>query len=132
VVKFRQQGALAGDSDVDFPILRYADVLLMYAEALNEQGKTAEALPFLNQIRKRAGLADKTGLNQADFRLAIEQERRVEFAFEGHRWYDLIRTNRQQIVLSAKGLAIKEFHKLFPIPQREVDLNANLAQNPGY
>ncbi len=132
VVKFRQQGALAGDSDVDFPILRYADVLLMYAEALNEQGKTAEALPFLNQIRKRAGLADKTGLNQADFRLAIEQERRVEFAFEGHRWYDLIRTNRQQIVLSAKGLAIKEFHKLFPIPQREVDLNANLTQNPGY
>lgn len=132
VVKFRQQGALAGDSDVDFPILRYADVLLMYAEALNEQGKTTEALPFLNQIRKRAGLADKTGLAQADFRLAIEQERRVELAFEGHRWYDLIRTNRQQTVISSKGLPIKDFHKLFPIPQREIDLNKSLTQNSGY
>lgn len=132
VVKFRQQGALAGDSDVDFPILRYADVLLMYSEALNEQGKTIEALPFLNQIRKRAGLADKTGLNQADFRLAMEQERRVELAFEGHRWYDLVRTNRYQSVVSSKGLPIKEFHKLFPIPQREIDLNKNLTQNVGY
>ena len=62
VVKFRQQGALNADSDVDFPLLRYADVLLMYGESLNELGRTAEALPFLNQVRKRAGLADKNSL----------------------------------------------------------------------
>ncbi|WP_128546986.1 RagB/SusD family nutrient uptake outer membrane protein [Larkinella soli] len=132
VVKFRQQGALAGDSDVDFPVLRYADVLLMVAEALNETGKTAEALPFLNQVRKRAGLADKPLLSQADFRLAVEQERRVELAFENHRWFDLVRTGRYLPVLSAKGFKIKDFHRFYPIPQREIDLNKTLTQNTGY
>ncbi|RIV27176.1 RagB/SusD family nutrient uptake outer membrane protein [Fibrisoma montanum] len=132
VVKYRQQGALNADSDVDFPILRYADVLLMYAEALNEQGRTAEALPFLNQIRKRAGLADKIGLSQADMRLALEQERRVELAFENHRWFDLVRTDRYLPVLTGKGLKVQAFHRFYPIPQREIDLNRTLTQNQGY
>lgn len=132
VVKFRQQGALNADSDVDFPILRYADVLLMCAEALNEQGKAAEALPLLNQVRKRAGLTDKAALSQAEMRLALEQERRVELAFENHRWFDLVRTDRYMTVLTGKGLNVLAYQKQYPIPQREVDLNKALTQNQGY
>ncbi|MBC7890623.1 MAG: RagB/SusD family nutrient uptake outer membrane protein [Sphingobacteriaceae bacterium] len=132
VVKFRQQGALNADSDVDFPILRYADVLLMYAEALNEQGKAPEAVPFLNQIRKRAGLADKAALSQAEMRLALEQERRVELAFENHRWFDLLRTDRYLTVLAGKGLKVLAYQKVYPVPLREIDLNKTLTQNSGY
>lgn len=132
VVKFRQQGALNADSDVDFPLLRYADVLLMYGESLNELGRTTEGLPYLNQIRKRAGLADKTALSQADFRLAMEQERRVELAFEGHRWFDLTRTGRFVPIMQAKGYKVKDFNQLYLIPQREIDLNKAITQNPGY
>ncbi len=134
MVKYKQLGPQANDSDVDLPILRYADVLLMHAEALNEQGFTTEAEPFLNQVRTRAGLASKLGLSQADFRLAVEQERRVELAFEGHRWFDLVRTNRHVEVMTAKGYPVEDFHKLFPVPQRETDLNSLLEddQNEGY
>ncbi|MBC7828312.1 MAG: RagB/SusD family nutrient uptake outer membrane protein [Chitinophagaceae bacterium] len=133
VVKYRQTGTIAGEADIDFPVLRYADVLLMYAEALNEQGQTATAIPFLNQIRTRAGLLNKpTTMTQSETRLAIEKERRVELAFEGHRWFDLIRTGRYLQVMTSKGYATKDFHKLFPIPQRETDLNNTLSQNQGY
>jgi tetratricopeptide (TPR) repeat protein len=132
VVKYRQQGALNADSDVDFPLLRYADVLLMYGEALNELGRTTDGLAYLNQVRKRAGLAEKTGLSQADFRLAMEQERRVELAFEGHRWFDLVRTNRFIPVMQAKGYKVQDFNKLYLVPQREILLNKSLTQNPGY
>ncbi|MBC8155730.1 MAG: RagB/SusD family nutrient uptake outer membrane protein [Bacteroidetes bacterium] len=131
-VKFRQTGIIRGESDVDFPLLRYADVLLMYAEALNEQGQSGAALPIVNQVRKRGGLADKTALSQGDLRLAIEQERRVEFAFESHRWFDLVRTGRLVPVLKAKNYPVKDFHVLYPIPQRETDLNRSLTQNTGY
>ncbi|GAB3908552.1 RagB/SusD family nutrient uptake outer membrane protein [Larkinella knui] len=127
------------DGTVTFTVLRYADVLLMYAEVLNEQGKTADALPYLNQVRKRAGLADKTGLSQADLRLAIEKERRVEFLLEGQRWFDLVRTGRAQTVLNAHyaslnlSFKVDDFELVFPIPQNEVDLNPTLIkQNPGY
>lgn len=132
VVKYRHQGALAGDADTDFPILRYADVLLMYAEALNESGQTAAAEAPLNAVRARAGLVAKTGLNQQDMRLAIEQERRVELAFECHRWPDLVRTDRYFPVMTAKGFPTRDFHRLYPVPQRERDLNNGLSQNPGY
>lgn len=132
VVKFRQQGAVSNDSDVDFPILRFADVVLMYAESLNEQGQTADALTQLNRVRTRAGLKALTGLDQAGLRLAIEQERRVELAFENHRWPDLVRTNRHVPVLSAKNYPVKDFQRLYPVPQRETDLNSKLSQNPGY
>ena len=131
-VKFRQTGIIRGESDVDYPMLRYADVLLMYAEALNEQGQSATALPFLNQVRKRAGLADSKATAQADLRLALEQERRVELAFESQRWFDLVRTGRFVPVMTAKGYAAKPLQVLYPIPQRETDLNKNLTQNPGY
>ena len=133
VVKYKQAGTIAGDADIDFPVLRYADVLLMLAEALNEQGQTAAGIPSLNQVRTRAGLAGLPAtLSQADARLAIEHERRVELAFEGQRWFDLQRTDRYLPVMTSKGYAVKAFHKLFPIPQRETDLNTALGQNQGY
>jgi len=126
------------DGAVTFTILRYADVLLMYAEVLNEQGKTADALPYLNQIRQRAKLTALSGLSQADMRLAVERERRVEFLYEGHRWFDLVRTGRAQTVLNAHyasqklNFSLQDFEQLFPIPQAEIDLNPALKQNPGY
>ncbi|MBD2754358.1 RagB/SusD family nutrient uptake outer membrane protein [Spirosoma validum] len=132
VSKYVQFGALASDSDIDFPVLRYADVLLMYAEALNEVGFNPEAVTYLNQVRKRAGLADTKATNQASFRLSIEQERRVEFAFENQRWFDLIRTGRYVTVMNAKSLKVQDFNTLYLIPQREIDLNKSLKQNPGY
>jgi len=132
-VKYRQSGIIQNEADIDFPVLRYADVLLMYAEALVEQAQVATALPFVNQVRTRAGLPGlQPTLAQADARLAVENERRVELAFEGQRWFDLIRTGRYLPVMTSKGFATKEFHKLYPIPQRETDLNSGLGQNPGY
>ncbi|MGA0555597.1 RagB/SusD family nutrient uptake outer membrane protein [Larkinella sp. VNQ87] len=132
VSKYVQFGALANDSDIDFPVIRYADVLLMYAEALNEVGFNPEAVSSLNQVRQRAGLPATTATNQSAFRLAIEQERRVELAFENHRWFDLVRTGRYVTVMNAKGLKVQDFHTLYLIPQREIDLNKNLTQNTGY
>ncbi|WP_046246796.1 RagB/SusD family nutrient uptake outer membrane protein [Hymenobacter terrenus] len=132
-VKFRQQGALNADADVDFPILRFADVVLMYAEALNELGQTSAAVAQLNRIRTRVSLPAKPlSLNQADTKQAIEQERRVELAFENQRWPDLIRSGRYVDVMRAKGFTIQPFQNLYPVPQRETDLNAKLSQNPGY
>jgi hypothetical protein len=111
----------------------------MYAEALNETGKTADALPYLNQIRRRVGLADKSISTQADMRLALEQERRVELAFEGHRWFDLVRTDRAIPVLNAKAASIgiktplTTNSLIFPVPQSQIDINpTKIKQNPGY
>lgn len=131
VYKYHQLGPQAGDADTDLPLLRYADVVLMYAEALNALGQTAAAEPYLNQVRARAGLLEKTGLTQAEMALAIEEERRVELAFEGHRWFDLVRTNRYLEVMEDKGYLVQTFHNLYPIPQRETELVA-IGQNPGY
>lgn len=129
----------------NWPVIRYADVLLMYAEVLNEIGfePNGEAFGYLNQIRNRAGLPDKTPNNpnpelsvdnQQEFRLALEQERRVELAFEGHRWFDLVRTGRAIEVMSSKvegGIA--EYQLLYPIPQAQIDVNPDqITQNPGY
>ena len=124
-----------GDGANNYPIIRYADVLLMYAEALNEQAAgNAEAYSAINRIRKRAGLADLAGLTQAQFRDAVLLERRFELAFEGHRWYDLVRTKRLISAMQAQNPTIKveERHYLLPIPQTERDVNLSLDQNPGY
>lgn len=139
VKKYLDTPVVSGDSDDNWPVLRYADVLLMYAEALNETGQTTQALPFLNRIRTRAGLAPTTITSQADMRLAIEKERRVELAFEGHRWFDLVRTGRALPVLQAKATAIgiktnlTENNLIWPIPQSQIDINpSKIKQNPGY
>lgn len=126
------------DGGVNFTLLRYADVLLMYAEAMNEQELTSQAYAYINQVRTRAGLKDLSGLSQSDFRLAIEKERRVELAFEGHRWFDLVRTGRAQTVLNAdyaaRGLSftVEDHELLMPVPQGEIDINPKLEQNKDY
>lgn len=133
VTKYKQYGALPDESDVDWPVLRYSDVLLMYAEALNEQNDQGNALPYLNEVRERAGLLKKENLTQEELRTAIEQERRVEFAFENHRWFDLARTNRYVGVMQSKGFPATSRHNLFIIPQNEIDLNPEgITQNPDY
>ncbi|WP_247235686.1 RagB/SusD family nutrient uptake outer membrane protein [Telluribacter sp. SYSU D00476] len=129
---------IGGDGGVNFTALRYADVLLMYAEALNETGSTDEALTYLNMVRNRAGLQPLSGLPQSEIRLALEQERKVEFFLEGHRWFDLVRTGRLQTVMNKyfqdNGLkfTVANHEVLMPIPLREIDINPNLGQNPGY
>jgi hypothetical protein len=126
------------DGSVTFFVLRYADVLLMYAEALNENNQTPDAFQYINLVRERAQLTDLSGLSQDDLRLAIERERRVEFLHEGHRWFDLLRTKRLQTVMNAyyTGLGqtfrIDDFELIFPIPQNEIDLNPAIKQNPNY
>ncbi|MCW4467590.1 RagB/SusD family nutrient uptake outer membrane protein [Flavobacterium sp. MFBS3-15] len=125
------------NSPLNFPVLRYADVLLMRAEALNELGQTAAAEAPLNEVRHRAGLDDiQSGLSQSAFRDAVLKERRLELAFEGQRWFDLIRVNNGQYGLdflhSIGKTNADEHHLLLPIPQIERDRNPNLTQNPGY
>jgi tetratricopeptide (TPR) repeat protein len=122
-------------------ILRYADVLLMAAEALNENGKTQEALTYLNQVRTRARgtrpasvLPNVTVTDRVQLRQRIWQERRVELAMEQQRWFDLLRQGRAGAVMKALGKNFQEGkHELFPIPQNEVDLSGGLIiQNPNY
>jgi len=126
------------DMNNNFTVLRYADVLLMYAEVLNETGKTADAQSYINIVRQRAGLSDISGLSKGQVSLALERERRVEFLYEGHRWFDLVRTGRALAVLNAyfaaSGLSysVEDYETLMPIPQREIDINPALEQNPGY
>jgi len=132
------------DSDNNWPVLRYADVLLMYAEVLNELGfqPNGQAFDLLNQIRDRAGLPHKTSdnsnpdlkvSNQEEFRLAIEHERRVELAFENHRWFDLLRTDRMVEVMSSKGYNVSEEKHVLPIPLEVIESNPEkMTQNPGY
>jgi len=125
------------NSAEDFPALRYADVLLMQAEAMNELGQTAQAAAPLNLVRERAGLPDiQTGLSQADFRTAVLHERRMELAFEGQRWFDLIRINNGQygisFLQSIGHTNVSTKNLLMPIPLVEIQANSNLTQNPGY
>lgn len=125
------------NSPLNFPVMRYSEVLLMKAEALNELGQTALAAIPLNAVRSRAGLGSvASGLSQLAFREKVLHERRMELAFEGHRWFDLIRTNNGQYGLDflhsiGKTNATTK-HLLLPIPQIERDRNPNLTQNPGY
>jgi hypothetical protein len=123
------------DAERNMVVIRYAEVLLIYAEALNEQGLTDQALPYLNMIRERADLDPLEGLNQAQFRDAVLQERRIEFFGEGHRFFDLRRMGKSMEFIHDK--AGKENYSepknlYFPIPQVERDLNKNLTQNTGY
>lgn len=111
--------------------LRLADIILLRAECLNELGKTAEAIPYLDQIRTRAGLAPTTATTQAQVRQAIRDERFLELAFEPHRWYDLIRWNIAVGTVPNLTEANRD-RILWPVPARELDLNPNLDQNPSY
>jgi hypothetical protein len=121
------------DSKVNWKVIRYADVLLMYAEALNENGKTQQAIPYINMIRKRAGLPEYTTLTKEEARDKIYSERRFELGMEGVRWFDLVRTGTVLSVMAPYG--IKAHMTVFPIPLIEVQIINNpsvLPQNPGY
>jgi hypothetical protein len=122
-------------------ILRYADVVLMYAEAANELGQTDEALEKLEWVRGRARNGDATILpkiterNQDKLRQIIHHERRVELAMEHQRFFDIVRWGIAGSVLHAAG--VSNFNssrdKLLPIPQPQIDLSKGvLKQNPGY
>ena len=137
VFKYRDPSATAnGEGNNNFPIIRYADVLLMYAEALNEQGAgNVEAFTAINKIRTRAGLAELlVSTSQSEFREAVLLERRLELAFEGHRWYDLVRTKRLVTAMKAQNptIVVSEKNFLYPVPQTERDVNPNLTQNQGF
>lgn len=124
------------NSPLNFPVMRYSEILLMQAEALNELGKTAEAEAPLNTVRNRAGLGNVAGLSKDDFRSKVLHERRMELAFEGQRWFDLIRINNGQYAIDfLKSIGksnISTKFLLLPVPQKERDANPNLTQNTGY
>jgi starch-binding outer membrane protein, SusD/RagB family len=122
----------------NFIVLRYADVLLMQSEALNNIS-TGDASKFtgINLVRQRAmpGTAPLNFSNtatSADFINAIANERKWEFSVEGHRRWDLIRLKKLKEVKTAQGFAFEDFKLLFPLPQIDLDVNKNLVQNPGY
>jgi hypothetical protein len=127
----------SGDSNNNFPVIRYADVMLMYAEALNLNGKTAQACDYLNRVRRRGFGYQTTETSPVDIRtsdrgeflLAVEHERRVELAFEGHRWFDLVRTGRALEVLTSKGFKLNASNLVCPVPQKQIDVNPKLVQN---
>jgi len=138
---------LKGDGSINYVAIRYADVLLWYAEALNEMNRPAEALIPLNRVRKRAResylydpslsgfgtipaglLPDVTSTNQADVRRAVQHERRVELGFEFHRYFDIIRWGEAYAMqaMSERPNFNYNKHKYFPIPQSERDRNKAL------
>ena len=122
------------ETDVNIKYLRYAEVLLMKAEALNELGQTTAAIPLLNQIRTRAGLGNTTAVSQGDVRTAIWKERRVEMAFEHDRFFDLVRTGQAVAAFAIDGKTfVAGKHELFPLPQAFINQAGGLsAQNPNY
>ncbi len=154
--------AIVRDAENDWPVIRYADVLLMLAEA---QGNTAASIGLINQVRVRAGLTALTAATintTALYENALSTERRLEFAFENQRWYDLVRFNTTFTTITAEQTMKDHFavmyplhyvsypsprltlaemqalvtinRMLLPIPQREIDNNTQLVitQNPGY
>ena len=146
IKKYDHQHSVSGRTNDNFPVYRYSETLLFIAEALNEQAKTNEAFPFINQVRVRAGLPPLTGLSQTALREAIIKERRVELAFENKRWLDLVRTGTAENVMKAYGARVKatptayyfpagigpapnsytNIQLLYPIPAGEVALNPQL------
>ena len=122
----------------DFPMLRYADVVLMYAEALGQQGNISGALTYLNKTRKRAGLTELTEAEVADKKAFIQEladERGREFALEGHRWFDLVRLDLAVDFFKSRGYSVDSHNLLFPIPQDQIEIvndKSILWQNPGF
>ncbi|MCF2446690.1 RagB/SusD family nutrient uptake outer membrane protein [Dyadobacter sp. CY345] len=120
--------------------LRYADILLMYAEALNGIGQTEQAYPYVDMVRARAGLSPLTqtmpGLDQAEFLEQIKHERITELTGEGWRFADLQRWGDLGPELAVRDPEFANFVKgrdeWYPIPQLDIDLNPNLTQNPNY
>ena len=142
----RETGGGYADSGADWYVIRYADILLQYAEALNEvnKGPNADAYAAINLVRTRAKLPNLSGLTYETFKTAVYNEERLESPFEGHRWFDLLRTDRALTVMNAKvsgagkasvGIStpIKSYQLLYPIPALAVITSSPaIAQNEGY
>ncbi|WP_160292146.1 RagB/SusD family nutrient uptake outer membrane protein [Pedobacter lusitanus] len=128
------------NSGLDIYVFRYADVLLMLAEAANESGDSQTALSAINEVRQRAGIAPLAGLSQDALRTQLYQERGWELCGEGHRRLDLQRWGK--LIESAKSASKAEepvlsnsyqtFYNLLPVPASEIQKNPALTQNPGY
>ncbi len=143
--KFLDKPAASNEGKNDWPVIRYPDVLLLLAEAYNETGQPDKSLLLLGEVRTRAGLSPISTTDQGELRDAIQRERRVELCFEGHRWFDLLRTGT---MLSTMRAYKEKYHEsggylvvnyevtdnkvLFPVPFREMSLNPELGQNQGY
>ncbi len=131
---------ITSPSAQNYILMRMADVILLKAEALNELGDVDGAALLVNQIRNRVDLPNTTASTKEQMRLAIEKERRLELAFEGHRWFDLKRTGRAIEVMNSMtgpegsnfGYNLTPNGLFWPIPQSELDKNDLLTQNPGY
>lgn len=144
IKKYCHPHNLTGNTDDNWPVYRYSEALLYLAEALNEQGKTAEAAIYLNKVRNRAGLANMNLDSQSEMRMAIMNERRVELAFENKRWLDLVHYGMAEKVMKAYGERVKanpqdyyfplgytvapqsytNIRVLFPLPAAEAALTA--------
>ncbi|MEO7801949.1 MAG: RagB/SusD family nutrient uptake outer membrane protein [Ginsengibacter sp.] len=133
------------NSPINFRVIRYADVLLMYAEALNNVSRTADAYQYVDRVRARAGLAPlstvRPGMSQEEFQQQLEHERITELTGESLRWNDLARWGyfddaSKLAILKARDPEFENFqlgrNKYMPIPQSELDINPNLVQNPGW
>jgi hypothetical protein len=158
VYKYRPTSIIGEEGDVDVPLYRYAEVLLMYAEAQNELGNTAEAIKYVNLVRARARLGStgtetraqpadlSAGMSKQAARDAIYMERNWELAHEAKRWWDLVRRDSMEpgfwftsisehdpaALKGRPDLEASTFLKRFPIPSREMDQIPALVQNPGY
>lgn len=141
--KYLDDATMTGEvfhSGNNYRYLRYSDILLLYAEALNGMGQTSAAYPFVDEVRQRAGLAKLStimpSLTQAQFLEQLKHERLTELAGEGHRWEDLARWGELSNALASRDAGFSHFVKnrdeFYPIPQSEIDLNPNLKQNPGW
>jgi hypothetical protein len=149
IKKYLNPHSNPGNTNDNWPVYRYADALLLLAEAKNLQGKPAEALIPLNKVRTRAfgnATHNITTVDPSAMTDIIAHERRVELAFENHRWHDLVRTGKAVDVMNAFGVKQKQLYSylssatyqvnanrlLYPIPQSERELNVDLTQNDGY
>lgn len=122
-----------GDGDKNIRILRFAEILLIRAEALNELGQSSDALGPLNQVRNRVSLPNVATTDQSALRLAIWKERRLELAMEHDRWYDLLRQGRAAEVMTAHGKPFEVGkHELYPIPNDQLIQTPEMTQNPGW
>ncbi|MNY38471.1 SusD family protein [compost metagenome] len=130
------------DGNQNFYILRFSDILLLKAEADIHLGNFSEAQTLINQVRSRVALNPITITSEDDGINNVLSERKLELAFEGHRWFDLKRTGKAISILSQQkngngtilpyAANINQNRLLWPIPQAQMDKNQNLTQNPGY
>ena len=140
--KYRHAHAKIANTDDNWPVYRYSDVLLSLAECLVLQNRAGEAVPYLSQVRTRAGLKSLPVVDANN----LANERRHEFAFESHRWYDLVRTGKAIEVMTEYGKRTKAMYPylldityqitenklILPLPYRELQMNKLLIQNTGY